>query len=150
MVDTGATPRKSWRRSTWALAIGTGLALLVFCLTWLRQGDMPGPLVAVAVGWIVLAPPIYDHSWPAIAFLIWTALVVLWLGPNHGDYVVATGIVMLWFLGGAILAIIRLFIFGRDSAAAWRAQGRCFNCGAVIEPHDGPGPPPTRCDACRS
>ncbi|HEX7543855.1 MAG TPA: hypothetical protein VF361_03560 [Candidatus Limnocylindrales bacterium] len=66
MVNTGATPRKSWRRSTWALAIGTGLALLVIWLTWLRQGDMPGPLVAVAVGWIVLAPPIYDHSRPAI------------------------------------------------------------------------------------
>ena len=62
MVDTGATPRKSWRRSTWALAIGTFLALLVIWLTWLRQGDMPGSLVAVAVGWIVLAPPIYDHS----------------------------------------------------------------------------------------
>ena len=66
MVDTGATPRKGWRRSTWALAIGTFLALLVIWLTWLRQGDMPGPLVAVAVGWIVLAPPIYDHSRPAI------------------------------------------------------------------------------------
>jgi hypothetical protein len=26
---------------------------------------MPTPLVAVAVGWIVLAPPIYDHSRPA-------------------------------------------------------------------------------------
>jgi hypothetical protein len=42
------------------------LALLVICLTWLRQGHMPTPLVAVAVGWIVLAPPIYDHSRPAI------------------------------------------------------------------------------------
>jgi hypothetical protein len=41
------------------------LALLVICLTWLRQGHMPTPLVAVAVGWIVLAPPIYDHSRPA-------------------------------------------------------------------------------------
>ena len=41
MVDTGATPRKSWRRSTWALAIGTFLALLVIWLTWLRPGDMP-------------------------------------------------------------------------------------------------------------
>ena len=66
MVDTGATPRKSWRRSTWALAIGTFLALLVIWLTWLSAGAMPWPLVAVAVGWIVLAPPIYDHSRPAI------------------------------------------------------------------------------------
>lgn len=62
MVDTGATPRKSWRRSTWALAIGTFLALLVIWLTWLRQGDMPTPLVVAAVGWMVLAPLIYDHS----------------------------------------------------------------------------------------
>jgi hypothetical protein len=38
------------------------LALLVIWLYWLRHGDMPTPLVAVAVGWIVLAPPIYDHS----------------------------------------------------------------------------------------
>ena len=66
MVDTGATPRKSWRRSTWALAIGTFLALLVIWLTWLSAGAMPWPLVAVAVGWIVLAPLIYTHSWLAI------------------------------------------------------------------------------------
>ncbi|MGD0017812.1 MAG: hypothetical protein ABSD62_01025 [Candidatus Limnocylindrales bacterium] len=84
---------------------------------------MPGPLVAVAVGWIVLAPPIYDHSWPAIAFLIWTALVVLWLGSNPGDYVVVTGIVMLWFLGGAILAAIRLFVFLGDSLAPEPKEG---------------------------
>jgi len=62
MVDTGATPRRSWRRSTWTLAIGSLLALLVIWLYWLRHGDMPTPLFAVAVGWIVLAPPIYDHS----------------------------------------------------------------------------------------
>jgi hypothetical protein len=43
------------------------LALLVICLAWLHQGNMPWLLVAVAVGWIVLAPPIYDHSRPAIA-----------------------------------------------------------------------------------
>ena len=62
MVDTGATPRKSWRRSTWALAIGTFLALLVIGLYWLRQVYIPMPWPLVAVGWIVLAPPIYDHS----------------------------------------------------------------------------------------
>ena len=62
MVDTGATPRKSWRRSTWALAIGTFLALLLIWLYWLRHGDMPTPLVVAAVGWIVLAPPTYDHG----------------------------------------------------------------------------------------
>jgi len=90
---------------------------------------MAGPLVAVAVGWFVLAPPICDHSWPAIAFLIWTVLVVLWGGLNHGNYLVATGIVMLWFLGGAILAFIRFFIFLLDSGPQYH---RCPACGTLI------------------
>ena len=63
MADTGASPRKSWRRSAWARAIGTFLALLVIWLTWLQPGHatLP-PLVAAAVSWMVLVLPIYDHS----------------------------------------------------------------------------------------
>jgi len=130
MVETGATPRKDWRRSTWALAIGTGLALLVFCLTWLRQGDMPWPLVAVAVGWFVLVLPLYDHSLPAIAFLILTAFAAMLLWPLATEKWTcdpeevcyqAMGIVMVegfiaigWFGGGAILAVVRSLMFLRE------------------------------------
>ena len=156
MVETGATPRQAWRKSTWALAIGTGLALLVICLTWLRQGDMPWPLVAVAVGWIVLAPPIYDHSWPAKAFLIWTVLAAGLLMPlvaesanqtfglslaalmscpscyeHVGKAMIEAFIVMCWLVGAAILAAIRLFVWYRHSVAALRAERQCFSCGAV-------------------
>ncbi len=169
MVDMGATRQKGWRRSTWALAIGTGLALLVICLKTSQQPtDMPWPLVYLAVGWLMLAWPLYDrHRWPAKAFLILTALAAvlvmlvfarepscssrdMCIYAAEGQGIFAAVIVMLWFLGGAMLAIIRFFIFGRDSAAAWRAEGRCFNCGGLIEPHEGSGRPPTRCKACRS
>lgn len=65
MVDTGATPRKSWSRSAWARAIGTFLALLVIWLTW-RDGHATfPPLVVAAVSWMVVVLPIYDHSRPA-------------------------------------------------------------------------------------
>lgn len=30
-------------------------------------------------------------------------------------------------------------------AAAWRAEGRCIECGAPIEPQSGRGRPPIRC-----
>jgi len=118
---------------------------------------MPWPLVAVAVGWIVLARPIYDRSWPAIAFLIWTALAAALLMPlvaenanqTFGLSLAALGscepscsqpvgktmieafIVMCWLVGGAILAAIRLFVWYRHLVAQLRAERRCFSCGAV-------------------
>jgi hypothetical protein len=158
MVETGATPRKRWRRSTWAVAIGSGLALLVICLAWLRQGDMPWPLVAVAVGWIVLAPPIYDHSGPAIAFLILTALaavLIVWIyqmsrqpcsSPDVCIYgavaylLLAVIILVLWFLGGAILALIRLLVHRCPACrtAFMAYDSECPSCGLrlrnVVEP----------------
>jgi len=100
MVDTGATPRKSWRRSTWVLAIGTFLALLVICLTWLHQGNILTLLVAVAVGWIVLAPLIYTHSWLAIrtaatvfiaiagGLFVWSVVRDALVGWNYGAVLV--------------------------------------------------------------
>jgi hypothetical protein len=109
------------------------LALLVIWLTWLRQGDMPGPLVAVAVGWMVLVLRIYDRSWPAIAFLILTALAAALLmlvankscvpDPEYvdaclyaamGKSIVVAFILIGWFGGAAILAVIRSLMFLRE------------------------------------
>jgi hypothetical protein len=110
--------------------IGTLPALLVIGLTWVRHGEMPLPLVAIAVGWIVLAPPLYDHSWPAIAFLILTAFAAMTLWPLAtekltcdpeevcyeaiGQAMVEIFIAIGWFGGGAILAVIRSLMFLRE------------------------------------
>ena len=120
-----------------ALAIGTGLAVLVIWRGWWQQVDMPWQLFAGAVSWLVLALPLYDrHRWPAKVFLILTALAVIghiWLyatplhcGPSTDMCIYAgmgrafddAAILIGWLVVGGLLAFIRFFIF----LWTWRTQ----------------------------
>jgi hypothetical protein len=59
MIDRSATGRKSWRRSTWAFLISTGLTV-VFLVAWqVVPGNWGDRLALVVLGWFLVALPLY-------------------------------------------------------------------------------------------
>lgn len=117
------------------VAVGGGLTAVVAVLVLATVACSPvsidalvGESTLVVAGLLLLALPIYDavHHWPARLYLGWTvfwfaglaSIDCSWYGTSDGDCVAfqAGRILIIWFLGGAALAICRLVSWTWGSA----------------------------------